>query len=84
MRENFRENIGRDVTSLEKGHAEIRGIGRRPPHALHEYWSAVLVAAANTFDASDGEEFVVETRVFVRHQSPGWVDGFSVKMTPGG
>ncbi len=83
MRGQIREDIGRDVVSKGPGEAEVRGIGRRPPHPLHEYWSAVLAEAANTVE--DGEEFVVETTVFVRHQSPGWVDGFSVKMRrPGG
>jgi hypothetical protein len=82
MRERIREDIGRDVTSRGQGQAEIRGIGRRPPHPLHEYWSAVLEKAAETWDT--GEEFEVKTTVILRHESPGWVDGFVVQLTPAG
>ena len=50
--------MGRDIDFVsdiasEGGRAEIKGIGRRPPRPLHEYWSAVLVAAADTADPED-------------------------------
>lgn len=79
--------MGRDIDFVsdiasEGGRAEIKGIGRRPPRPLHEYWSAVLVAAADTADpkTDPDEPYSVETVVYLRHGSPGWVDGFIVTL----
>jgi hypothetical protein len=65
-----------------RGWAEIRGLGKEPRHKPHEYWSALLAAAVNTLD--EGEEFEVQTFVYVKHESPGWWDGFRVQTRPGG
>jgi hypothetical protein len=68
--------------SAEGGEATITGIGQNPPLPLHHYWSLALRAAANTIDADEGP-FTVETRVLLKHRSPGWVDGFIVKLGSG-
>lgn len=64
--------------------AEVTEIGtpesREKP--LHEHWGDVLSAAAHQLGHDDGEGwFDVETTVYVKHGSPGWVDGFSVQLT---
>ena len=64
------------------GLAEITGIGERPPRPLHDYWSYALALAADTLGAEDGEGWrEVKTGVFIKHGSPGWVDGFRVQLT---
>jgi len=68
-----------------KGEAEVGGIGRYPARPLHHYWIDTVKAAADTLGEDDGEGwFNVETAVYVKHRSPGWVDGFSVKLGPRG
>ena len=62
------------------GWAQIKDIGKpgERRHGLHQYWSALLDAAAATL--SEGEDFTVTTKVFLKHESPGWVDGFRVDL----
>ena len=68
-----------------RGWAEIRGLGQQPRYKPHEYLSALLKAAVNTIPAQDGEGwFEVRTFAYVKHESPGWYDGFRVQTTPGG
>ena len=68
-----------------KGEAEVTGIGRYPGRPLHHYWIDTVREAADTFVADvDPEGWVsVQTSVFIKHSSPGWVDGFKVQLTPG-
>ncbi len=66
--------------------AEVRDIG--PPESrekpLHEYWSDALQAAAFELGVEDGEGwFDLETTVYIKHGSPGWVDGFQIRLGGG-
>lgn len=68
------------------GWAQFKGIGQDPEFPLSDYWVAVLKAAAHTLTPDrDGEGwFDVKTTVYVKHSSPGWVDGFRVQTSAGG
>ncbi len=75
--------------SPETGHswAEVTEIG--PPESrdkpLHEHWTDALEAAAFELGVGDGEGwFNVRTTVYIKHGSPGWVDGFQIHMHGGG
>jgi hypothetical protein len=77
--------MGVQPIGTAKGRAEITGIGRYPARPLHQYWLDTVKEAADTLDAGDGEGwFDVQTAVYVKHRSPGWVDGFKVQLNPGG
>ena len=66
----------------KKGEAEVTGIGRYPVRPLHQYWIDTVREAADTFqEGRDPEGWVtVQTSVFIKHSSPGWVDGFRVTL----
>ena len=78
----------RDFEGLEEtaghGWAEIRGIGNDPGRPLHEFWSYTARKAALTLEEEGDPEgwYVADTRVFIQHKSPGWIDGFRVELTP--
>jgi hypothetical protein len=77
--------MGIQPVGTGKGSAEVTGIGRYPARQLHQYWVDTVKAAADTLGEEDGEGWVVvQTEVFVKHRSPGWVDGFRVQLGPGG
>jgi hypothetical protein len=65
-----------------KGSAAVTGIGRYPARPLHQYWLDTVKAAVDTLEEADGEGWaVIETAVYVKHRSPGWVDGFRVQLS---
>jgi len=67
-----------------QGEAEVTGIGRYPTRPLHHYWIDTVRAAADTLPADGPEGWVdVQTSVFIKHSSPGWVDGFRVHLGGG-
>lgn len=77
--------MGVQPVGTGKGSAEVTGIGRYPARQLHQYWIDTVKAAADTLGEDDGEGWVVvQTEVYVKHRSPGWVDGFRVQLNPGG
>ncbi len=63
------------------GWASFRGIGPRPGRPLHDFWTAVMIRAADTMTPDDHPEdwYDLTTQVYVKHSSPGWIDGFRVK-----
>lgn len=66
----------------EPGIGIVQGIGKDPKKPLSEYWGDAVAAAANTLRAEDEPgEFQVTTYVYVKTSSPGWIDGFRVKLT---
>lgn len=78
---------GRGGPDVGRSWAEVSNIG--PPDSrerpLHEHWAEALDAAAFELGVGDGEGwFDVRTRVYVKHGSPGWVDGFLIRMSSGG
>jgi hypothetical protein len=64
------------------GQAEVTGIGKYPERPLHQYWIDTLREAAHTVP-EDAEWVKVETEILVRHESPGWLDGYRVTLGPG-
>jgi len=77
--------MGVQPVATGRGSAEVTGIGRYPARQLHQYWVDTVKAAADTLGEEDGEGWVeVRTQVYVKHRSPGWVDGFSVQLRPSG
>jgi hypothetical protein len=71
-----------DGVEFNLGHrwAELRGIGPRPSRPLHEYWTAVAIRAVDTMNPNDDppDWYDLKTQVYVKHSSPGWIDGFRV------
>jgi hypothetical protein len=59
-------------------------IGQRPSKPLHEHWGDALRQAADSLAPGEADWFNVQTWVYVKHSSPGWVDGFKVQLTKGG
>jgi hypothetical protein len=69
----------------DKGQAEVTGIGRYPARPLHQFWIDTVREAADTYGPEDGEGWYdVKTAVYIKHSSPGWVDGFKVQVSAGG
>jgi len=62
------------------GWASFRGIGKDPEHPLYRYWAAVMVRAVFPLTPEQAPEgwYDLTTRVYIKHESPGWIDGFRV------
>ena len=82
--------MGGRITSTGPGEAEVRDIGKYPKRPLHEYWIDTLREAAFTLPPPDDDALLndhwvqVETQILVKHSSPGWLDGYRVKLSTGG
>jgi hypothetical protein len=53
-----------------------------PKH--HEKLDRALQKAVDAIPAGEPAWYEVRYMVHVRHSSPGWVDGYSVRLTPSG
>ena len=53
-----------------------------PKH--HEKFNRALQKAVDVVPAGEAAWYEVQLMVHVRHSSPGWVDGYSVRLTPSG
>lgn len=64
------------------GQAEVTGIGKYPDRPLHQYWIETLKEAAHTAQPQGDSEGwrTVQTHVMLKHDSPGWLDGFRVTI----
>ena len=75
------------ITSIAPGQAEVTGIGKYPQRPLHQYWMDTLKEAAFTLEPPEDQELRenhwvrVETDVLVKHESPGWLDGYRVTLS---
>ena len=71
-----------DGVAFNSGHrwAELKGLGPRPARPLHDYWTAVAIRAVDTMNPGEDPEnwYDLKTKVYVKHSSPGWIDGFRV------
>jgi hypothetical protein len=71
MEEEFFEGLVEDV-----------GPESRRPH--HEHFDNALQQAIDQIPADAPQWFTVEASVFVKHESPGWIDGYRIRLSPGG
>lgn len=72
-----------DSEGSERGVGVVQGIGPKPEKSLLAYWEDALKAAANSLGPDDEPgEFTVSTEVYVKANSPGFIDGFKVSLTP--
>ena len=65
-----------------EGLIEEVGQESRKPH--HENFDDALALAVDQIPAGPPGWFKVEAYVYVKHSSPGWVDGYKVTLSPGG
>ena len=63
-----------------EGLIEDVGEESRKPH--HEQFDDALALAVDQIPPGPPGWYKVEAYVYVKHSSPGWVDGYSVKLKP--
>lgn len=52
-----------------------------PPY--HAHLDRALKQAVDQIPNGDDQWYKVEVFAYVKHGSPGWIDGFSVRLSPG-
>ena len=74
------ESYGRGVQLFD---GQVRGIADEAAPPYHQALNQALKAAVDQVPSGPDGWYRVEVFAYVRHGSPGWIDGFSARLSPG-
>ena len=62
----------------------VEEVGQESGRSHHQHFDEALERAVAETPNGPPKWYKVEEYVYVKHTNPGWVDGYRVKLTPGG
>jgi hypothetical protein len=68
---------------VELYQGQVRGIADEAAPPYHRYLDEALKAAVDQIPNGPDGWYRAEVFAYVRHGSPGWIDGFSARLSPG-